>query len=280
MKGPFLLIALGTLNALAKPLENVPNRPLHLQKSAMRTDALHLSATKNNREAKSPDANTPAATLPFGTTNNGDTHSDRPDPKPSGIRTRSSDSARNNSVVPVPIRFEYLKGWHFDLWHGWMDAPYARSQLKSLWQTGALGEAYLVGRYPAALGIRLGWYNNMWSRGLQLGYRKHFTRHYQVAELLDERHYTSATVQAWTEKTYLKGIRWSVGGQFALGVGHQSIQIRAGPERGNTIQNTRLSGQITPLMIRIKHLQWGGFLGMGYGSAGILQTGLSYSPGR
>jgi len=256
IKGCLFLIAIGALNVRAEQVKCASEMWGQHQRPAMPPDVSLPSDAAENQEIQ---------------------HG-KPNHKRFEIPVHTIDSSQIKRLKSIPNWSHSPKGWHFDLWHGWMDAPYARSKWKSLWQTGAFGEAYLVGRYPAALGIRMGRFNHNGGWSIQLGYRKHITWHYQVGELLDERHYTNASVQVCAEKTYHKGARCSFGGQLGVGAGHQSIQIRAGPGRGNSIQNTRLSGQITPLLLRINHQKWGAFVGIGYGSAGILQTGMSYFP--
>lgn len=190
---------------------------------------------------------------------------------------RPTQSLRLNRNKPPENSRDMKPAWRIDACHGWMDAPYALSKWKALWQTATLGEAYLVGCYPAALGIRVERVREKLSWGLQLGYREHFTHHYRVATLLDERHYSHLSVLALVEYSYLNGLRWSLGGQIGLGVGRHNTLIRAGPEAGNRMHRTLMSWQITPIILRINHRQLGGFAGMGYGSAGILQSGISYS---
>lgn len=169
--------------------------------------------------------------------------------------------------------------WQVDVWHGWIDAPFLRSKWHSFSQTGVLGETYLVGGYPAALGFRIGRKGRSFSYGLQLGFRKHFTQHYLVALLLEEKHHSNLSVTAWVERNYYQSMRWTIGGQTGLGMQIQGTHVRAGHAMGTNEKNIRLSIQITPILFRLYWGRWGGFMGLGYGSAGILQTGLSHSLG-
>jgi|GEM_PF-2639005 len=201
-------------------------------------------------------------------------------PHPSGEEVPGTDSTHRKCHWPDRTGICRQTKWQIDVWHGWMDAPYLRSQWTSLWQTGAIGETFLVGGYPAAWGIRLGRNGLHWSYGLQMGCRKHFTQQYLVATLLDEQHHTNASVLAWTETKYMNRLRWSIGGQIGVGMAQQKTQFRVGSAQGTQQQAYRWGSQITPLILRLKRHHWGGFIGIGYGTAGILQSGFSLSLGH
>jgi hypothetical protein len=192
----------------------------------------------------------------------------------------TTDSAQPERIWPIDHKPYHQDNWQIEVWHGWMDAPYWRSKWKSFGQTGVLGETLLVGRYPAALGIRFGRQGQQGIYGLQWSYRKHFTQRYAVATLLEEKRYTTTSVLAWAEKKYLNKDCWSMSGLVGLGIEHQVSYIPTGLVPEIVYHDTRLGMQITPLLVRFHHRQWGGLIGLGFGSAGILQTGLSYSLGN
>ena len=197
-----------------------------------------------------------------------------------GFKNSTTDSAQPERIRPIYPRAHHQARWQIEILHSWMDAPYWRSKWQSFGRTGVLGETLLVGRYPAALGIRFGRNGQHITYGLHWGYRKHFTQRYVVARLLEEKRYTSTSILAWAEKKYFNKDCWSMSGLLGLGIEHQATHIPTGLVPEIVYHNTRLGMQIIPLLVRLHHRQWGGLLGLGFGSAGILQTGLSYSLGN
>lgn len=174
------------------------------------------------------------------------------------------------------------RGWRLEAWHGWMDAPYASSRWSLFVRNPVLGEAFLIGRYPAALGLRMERTGGKLEWGLQLGYRKHFTQHYVVAILLEERQYRNLSALATLSVPYHKGKWHTLYGHAGVGLMLRQTRIRAGPEAGTTIHSAHPGWQIMPLLVRVNYRQFGGFAGAGFGASGIFHTGLTYyvEPGR
>jgi hypothetical protein len=256
--GLFFLTVLSSLNGQAAEFTNTLPRSLQSDRNSVYCASIQISHAITSMHQNSSDHLCAIIDLAIPTT----------------------DSAQPERISPVDQKACHQDKWQIDAWHGWMDAPYWRSKWQSFGQTGVLGETHLVGRYPAALGIRFGRKGQHVTYGLHWGYRKHFTQRYVVARLLEEKRYTSTSVLAWAEKKYFNKDCWSMSGLLGLGIEHQATHLPTGLVPDIVYRDTRLGMQITPLLVRLHHRQWGGLLGLGFGSAGILQTGLSYSWGN